>query len=379
LDGEAAMKEPSFDDHQSHRVGQDIALVSVIVPAYNAAQFIERTLRSAMAQTYTRLEILVVNDGSTDQTGSIVQSLAGEDPRIRQIAMANRGVAHARNNGIAQSKGEFLAFLDADDLWHPTKVELQVASLCGDHGMQFSASYAFHRTIDVSDRIVAHPRAVACSGYIFSRHLFKKFVGNGSSLMVRHECAVAVGGFDGSYRDRRRGGCEDLDFELKLAARMKIVAVPRYLIGHRRYEGNMSSDRSRMAASLVATITNHIAANPKLPSHARRYALAAAYEWSGRQLRASGDYAGAVWCLARVPVLDPLRGTFMIFMGLRNLAVALGRLARPAQRPPISAPTFQTMDPSEIGPGPNALELRRLTQLAKVDAGLFGDSSTPRS
>lgn len=346
-----------------------MVLVSVIVPAYNAEKFIELTLRSAMAQTYRQLEILVVNDGSTDRTERIVQRLAGEDHRIRQILQLNRGVARARNTGIQNSLGEFLAFLDADDLWHPRKIELQIDALSGLNGMDFGASYVFHRTIDANDRVVAHPRAVACSGYILSRHLFKKFVGNGSSLVVRRDIALAVGGFDDSYRQQGLGGCEDLDFELKLAAQARFIAVPEYLIGHRQYEGNMSSDRGRMARSLVATISNHISENPALPWPARRYALAASYEWAGRQLRVAGDYPAAIRYLAMVPLLDPLRGLYMAVSGMRRLGSALMGLM-PRSRSASSLPTFQSMNPAHGVGGPNGLERRRLKQLAKVDAAL---------
>ncbi|NEK55550.1 glycosyltransferase, partial [Rhizobium leguminosarum] len=104
-------------------------LVSVVIPAFNASRYIERTLRSAGRQTYRNLEIIVVNDGSTDDTAKVVEKMALADPRIRMLSTANRGVAAARNTGIQESTGRFVAFLDADDLWHQTKIEKQVNAL----------------------------------------------------------------------------------------------------------------------------------------------------------------------------------------------------------------------------------------------------------
>src|SRR5262249_3226700 len=108
-------------------------LVSVIVAAYNAERYIEETCLSVLGQTYTPLELVVVDDGSTDRTGAIVSALTASDPRVHLIHQTNSGVAAARNRAIAAARGEFIAPLDADDLWHSTKIERQVRRLqeCG--------------------------------------------------------------------------------------------------------------------------------------------------------------------------------------------------------------------------------------------------------
>jgi glycosyltransferase involved in cell wall biosynthesis len=100
-------------------------LTSVVIPAYNAELFLERTLRSALRQTHSNLEVIVVDDGSTDKTRAIAAAAATTDDRVRIISVPNGGVAKARNIGIAEANGEFVAFLDADDLWHPTKIALR--------------------------------------------------------------------------------------------------------------------------------------------------------------------------------------------------------------------------------------------------------------
>ena len=98
-------------------------LVSVIVPAYNAGPFLAATLESVLDQTHRAFEVLVVDDGSTDETATIAAAYAVRDSRIRPLTQANAGVAAARNRGIAEARGEFIAPIDADDIWFPEFLE----------------------------------------------------------------------------------------------------------------------------------------------------------------------------------------------------------------------------------------------------------------
>lgn len=104
------------------------SLVSVIIPTYNRAYCIEHTINSVLAQTHSRVEAVVVDDGSTDATGELIASKFGHDPRVRYHLRENGGVSAARNTGISIAKGEFIAFLDSDDLWEPWKLELQLSA-----------------------------------------------------------------------------------------------------------------------------------------------------------------------------------------------------------------------------------------------------------
>lgn len=101
-------------------------LISVIMPMYNTQEYIEKTIRSVIAQTYSNLEVIVVDDGSLDNGAKIVQALMLEDSRIKYIYQSNKGVSAARNAAITYSAGEYLAFLDSDDLWLPDKLEKQM-------------------------------------------------------------------------------------------------------------------------------------------------------------------------------------------------------------------------------------------------------------
>ena len=105
------------------------ASVTVIIPVYNGEEFVERTVRSAAGQTYPELRILAVNDGSTDGTEAILARLAAEVANFSYVTTPNGGVARARNTGTEMADSTYVAYLDADDLWHPTKIAKQVAAL----------------------------------------------------------------------------------------------------------------------------------------------------------------------------------------------------------------------------------------------------------
>src|SRR5690242_18500501 len=102
-------------------------VVSIITPAFNAARYVEHTLESAVRQTFTNFELLLVDDGSTDQTSAIAERYAGRDPRIIVSRQANRGIAAARNAAMARARGRYFALLDSDDLWFPTYLAEQIA------------------------------------------------------------------------------------------------------------------------------------------------------------------------------------------------------------------------------------------------------------
>ena len=122
----------------------ELQLVSVVIPAYNAASTLDETLRSVRSQTHQSLEIIIVNDGSTDETGTIAKRHAAEDKRVRIITQENAGLAAARNKGWGQARSNFIAFLDADDLWAPTKITQQIQALEAGGSMWDSCIAGMH-------------------------------------------------------------------------------------------------------------------------------------------------------------------------------------------------------------------------------------------
>jgi len=107
-------------------------LVSVVIPTYNRAHCLGSTIESVLVQTHARLEVLVIDDGSTDQTASLVKGLAASDGRVRYLPQANKGVSAARNHGFRSARGSLIALLDSDDNYEPWKIELAVACMRAD-------------------------------------------------------------------------------------------------------------------------------------------------------------------------------------------------------------------------------------------------------
>ncbi|PDT12152.1 glycosyl transferase [Rhizobium sp. J15] len=356
-------------------------LVSVVVPAFNASPFIERTLVSATSQTYRALEIIVVDDGSTDDTARLVERAAVNDARIRLLRTANRGVAAARNTGIEAASGPYVAFLDADDLWHPAKIEKQVEALerLPD---QWAAVYVLHHFINLDDELYGLGPSHLARGYIYARHLTYKYVGNGSSLLVRRQAALEIGGFDSSYVAAGIGGCEDLDFELRLAARYCIEYVPERLLGYRKYAGNMSSDHVRMASALSEVTRRSLAAGPELSSYAAGSAILAAHKYALNQYMLAGNYRLAAAPARAILKADPV---FVIRLILRTSAgyakrkLLLALIGRERLARPCSKPRFQDLAsssrPTEM---PKSLRMRRrAARLAEADAALSSAHAVP--
>lgn len=224
------------------------ALISVVVPAYNAEDFVERILASVLGQSHDNIEIVVVDDGSTDQTASIVKRLAADDKRIRLVQQENSGVAAARNAGIRASRGTYIAPLDADDLWHPSKLEKQLGAFSGKNS-DLGLVYTLYRTIDADDMVINSSARHRAEGWVFLQHLNQNFIGNGSSLLVPRAIIEEVGGYSSRLRRQGAEGCEDFFLQLNIAAKYRFGLVPEFLVGYRRTPGNMSRNFVRMLLS----------------------------------------------------------------------------------------------------------------------------------
>jgi glycosyltransferase involved in cell wall biosynthesis len=237
-------------------------LVTVIVPAYNAGATIGATLDSIRAQTHTSLEVLVIDDGSTDATAETVLRHASVDPRIRLIRQSNKGVAAARNRGIAEARGEYLAPIDADDLWRPDKIERQMQLLRAG-GSRVGLVYCWFALIDENSRIVSLRHRPVDEGDVLARMCLGNVVGNGSSALIRKSVAREVGGYDSSLRARQAQGCEDLKFHLQIAARYHFAVVKDHLTGYRRTRFSMSSDVAQMIRSYELVAAEFVEKHPQ--------------------------------------------------------------------------------------------------------------------
>jgi Glycosyl transferase family 2 len=251
-------------------------LVSVVVPAFNAAATLDETLRSVRGQTHRALEIIVVDDGSTDATRMLAERHAAADARVQVLHQANAGVAAARNAGWRHARSELIAFLDADDLWAPTKIERQLDAI-QRAGPELGLAYCWFARIDMSSRIVALPQGSPWQGDVMPSILRSNFIGNGSAALVRRAVLEAVGGFDGSLKARGAQGCEDYLFYFRVARSYRFALVPQPLVGYRFLSHNMSSNRPRMLASWIIAQQEMLAQQPRharlIRQGARDYAL----------------------------------------------------------------------------------------------------------
>lgn len=203
--------------------------VSVIVPAYNAEQTIVETICSVQAQTFSDFELIVIDDGSTDRTLERLE--AAGDSRLRILSHENAGACSARNRGIGRATGEYLAFLDADDLWTPDKLQHQVAAL--EARAAAGVAYSWTRFVDQNGRDLYEQRPVFLEGDVYRELLVTNFTCGGSNVLVRRQAIEATGGFDVSLRVS-----QDWEFCVRLAARWPFVVVPRHQILYRQWSGS---------------------------------------------------------------------------------------------------------------------------------------------
>ena len=225
-------------------------LISIIIPAYNAERTIGRTLSSALAQQNVELEVIVVDDGSSDSTAQLVEDVSERDPRVRLIRQQQSGVARARNRAIASAQGNYVAPLDADDVWHPEKLSRQLASLsasAADVGM----AYNWFRRIDEEDRVIPGSPRPLIEGWVFHRHLTWNFISNGSTPLIRRKVLEKIN-YGPELHDRGLQGCEDYLLQLEIAREYRFVCVPAFLTGYRRSAGAMSTNVERMIRSHIA-------------------------------------------------------------------------------------------------------------------------------
>ncbi len=219
---------------------RDNPLVSVILPVFNGAEFLGCALESVMLQTYRNLEIVVVNDGSTDQTEAILEACAARDARVRVITQSNAGVARARNRAIAESTGEFIAPIDADDLWSPDKIARQLQCML-NAGKQTGLVYSWWVWIDAEGKVLDRSPRWTIQGNVLEKLIFINFTGSASVPLYRRRCLEEIGGYNETLAPAHAGGCEDWEAALRVAEKYRVAVVPEILLGYRRRTGSMSS------------------------------------------------------------------------------------------------------------------------------------------
>ncbi len=296
----------------------NLPLVSVIVPAFNAARFIEKTLRSVLAQTYEYFEVIVVDDGSDDQTPALIQALQQEDTRIRLIRQDNAGVAAARNKAIQMARGALIASIDADDLWFPQNLEKQVACML-EAGPSVGLVYSWSVDIDEQGRLLGSVHASNISGDVFSTLLVHNFLANASCTLIRRAALEKVGLFNTEFKQQDAQGCEDWDLFLRVAEHYQFRVVPEFLVGYRKLSQSMSGNRKAMARSLGLIWKAVEQRYPRIPSSMERLSSSSFYVHLAHESIRLEDYV-ETWTWLR----KSLEKNFLIpFMHFSFIVLAL--------------------------------------------------------
>lgn len=227
-------------------------LISIVVPAFNAASVLGDTLRSVQQQDYPHIEAIVVDDGSTDATASVAQAVAAEDPRFTILTRSHRGIAAARNAGVAAARGTWIAFLDADDVWFPHKLSCQVqrAQERPSANFIFSNYYRWDGERDIELRHAGHDPLRR-----FPQELARFNLVGTSTVMVTAELLARVGPFDEALTL-----AEDWDLWLRLAeAGCSALWIPEPLGRYRTWGGNTSARKLEMAGATVRVLEKRMA------------------------------------------------------------------------------------------------------------------------
>lgn len=313
-------------------------LVSVLIPAYNAERTLQATIDSVRLQTYQNVEVIVIDDGSKDGTAALLERLSAEYPALRATTIPNGGASSARNRALSVARGEIVAPLDSDDIWHPLYLERLVGEM-ERLGPDCTMAYCYLRRIDEEGFVTETKRGHAASPRAFHQMLAFNLVGTGSAIVMRREAAVSVGGYDTSV-----GGAEDYLIQVRLAARGLVAAVPEYLVGYRTTATAQSTRRHEMSlwSRRVLSILEQ-----EFPNADRRVmdrAVARSHADSFVHSVKAGRYLEGMKCLGTALARSP--GETIETLRRKSLSASS---VRPDTRPRQRFEAFDRLDDAGVG------------------------------
>ncbi len=245
-------------------------LISVIMPVYNGEKTIRETIESVFNQTFPDWELIVINDGSQDATLEILNSI--QDPRLRVFSYPNAGQATSRNRGISQACGEYISFIDADDLWTPDKLEAQLQVLQANP--QAAVAYSWTKCIDEVGQVSRRGSHISVTGDVYKNLLVVNFLENGSNPLIRRQALNEVGSFDESLTP-----AEDWDLWLRLAARYHFEVVSSPQILYRVSVKSATANVWRLEAACLEVIERAFTQAPESVEHLKKYSLGNTYKY----------------------------------------------------------------------------------------------------
>ena len=218
--------------------------VSIIISAYNAMKYLPATVNSVLQQTFADFEVLIFNDGSSDKIVKWFHRL--KDRRLKFISQAHLGISQTLNLGIIKARGEYVAFLDANDLWHPCKLQKQVS--CLEHYPEIGLVHSWLMLIDNWGNFTGRVVKNDLSGWVEPKILERNQIGS-PSVMIRRRCFDFVGLFDPQLQTT-----QDWDMWIRMSRRYQFMALPEPLVYYRQHQNNISKNWLVMETSFQATI-----------------------------------------------------------------------------------------------------------------------------
>jgi glycosyltransferase involved in cell wall biosynthesis len=296
--------------------------VSVVVPAYNAGQYLSHTLDSVCEQTYQDFEIIIVDDGSVDDTGEIAARYARKDGRIKVIRQRNGGVGAARNAAIETARGKYIAPLDADDIWFPGKLERQV-TLLEEGGNSWGLAYCWSKRIDPAGAIMGFSNEFTFRGDIFYSLLFRNFIGCASVPLFRTAAVREAGGYLTRGQQGGSQGCEDWLLLLKVAARYQVGEAQDFLVGYRDSASSMSKNVVQMAESYETLLREVHALQRHIPKKLIRWSKGNFYFYLATNSYCYTRHGKPLWFAKKAVLADP--ALLINRVVLRVIMVSLAR------------------------------------------------------
>lgn len=268
-------------------------LVSVIIPTYNSAAYLREAIDSVFNQTFTDYELIIVDDGSKDNSPEIAREYGD---RIICVRQANAGVSAARNAGLRRARGRYVAFLDADDIWLPDKLSVQVAHLQANPSVKISGS-SFH-LIDGTGALLRTVRITPPGREDLLRELLLHgYYTLPSAMVVEREAMERVGGFDETIH-----GVEDRDLWLRMVKAYDYRYITEPLIRYRLHAGNETKNLAKMLRNHRLFIDKHFAREPRA---LRRKAISCACIDAAREYIAVADRKNAFLCSLTAALFYP--------------------------------------------------------------------------
>lgn len=240
-------------------------LVSVIMPVYNSAAYLHEAVNSVLSQSYDFIEVIVVNDASTDKSGQILAEISLRAPELRVVSLKdNIGAAGARNAGLSIARGDCIAFLDADDIWLPEKVSRQVEALREDSEAGWAYCNGFVTDQALSEMYLFSDCGRCPAGMVYNEILRGRLWIIPSCLIVRRRVIDDCGSFDPEIR-----GVEDWDFIIRIARKYKCAYVAEPLFKYRRHTDNISRREERMLPGRQKVLKKLLPLHPELEAMLR--------------------------------------------------------------------------------------------------------------